>query len=85
MSSSIFRWIKIDGAWEPAREQADGSFMPIGDIIPLPARDVKIGPVIEPPPRNADRGAAKAGGAVPSAPAGPDDALPPPDSPLNPA
>ncbi|MBP2292784.1 hypothetical protein [Azospirillum rugosum] len=84
MSSSTYRWIKIDGVWEPAREQADGSFMPIGDIVPLAARDVKIGPVIEPPPRNADRGA-KGSGAVPSAPAGPDEGPASPDAPLNPA
>lgn len=83
-TSSTYRWIKIDGVWEPAREQADGSFMPIGDLVPISPRDVKVGPVIEPPPRYADR-AAKAKGAVPEAPAGPDDPPVPPDAPMNPA
>ena len=49
MSSSVYRWIKVEGNWEPARELADGSFMPVGDIVPLSARDVKVGPVIDPP------------------------------------
>ena len=53
MSSNIYRWIKVDGSWEPARELADGSFMPIGDLVPLSARDVKVGPVIEPPVQGA--------------------------------
>lgn len=52
-NSSVYRWIKVDGRWEPAQQLADGSFMPIGDIVTLPARSVKVGPVIEPPPRNA--------------------------------
>lgn len=51
MQQQTFRWIKVEGNWEPARELADGSFMPIGDIVPLAPRDVKVGPVIEPPPK----------------------------------
>ncbi|OYD83181.1 hypothetical protein CHT98_17445 (plasmid) [Azospirillum brasilense] len=52
-SNSVYRWIKVEGRWEPAQQLADGSYMPIGDIVPLSARSVKVGPVIEPPPRNA--------------------------------
>lgn len=77
--NATYRWIKVEGSWEPARELADGSFMPIGDIVPVPARSVKVGPVIAPPVRPRGKGA------VPAAPSDPDDAPVPSGTPMNPA
>ena len=76
-----YRWIKVEGQWEPARELADGSYMPIGDIVPLAARDVKVGPILVPPTKSLGKGK----GTRPSAPS--DAAADPvqPDAPMNPA